>query len=98
MKSIWIGKRMPANGDALRSICLLYTLFFQKDKWHSMNQTPNKGPIHFLERRSIKHNKKQFLHILPTKVSNIHKWITHEELKNQINSKRIQDARKDIFI
>ena len=32
--------------------------YYQKDWWHSMDETPDKGPIGFLEKHIIKHDKK----------------------------------------
>ena len=45
--------------------------YYQKDWWHSMDETPDKGPIRFLEKHIIKHDKKYNLEIIATDFPNI---------------------------
>lgn len=47
--------------------------YFQKNWCYSMDQTPNKCPIQFLEKCIIKYDKKQTLYILTTNFSNMDK-------------------------
>ena len=46
---------------------------YQKDWWHSMNETPNKGPIKFLQKHIIKYDRRINLEIIATQFFNINK-------------------------
>ena len=45
--------------------------YYQKDWWHSMDETPEKDPIRFLEKHIIKHDKQYNLEIIAAEFSNI---------------------------
>ena len=47
--------------------------YYQKDWWHSMNETLDKGPIRFLEKYIIKYDRKYNLEVIATKFPNIDK-------------------------
>ena len=47
--------------------------YYQRDWWHSMEETPDKGPIRFLEIHIIKHHRKHNLEIIATNFPNINK-------------------------
>ena len=73
--------------------------YYQKDWWHSMDETPDKGPIRFLEKHIIKHDKKHNLEIIATNFPNIDKWITNEDIDNELSNeywtnKQIIDSQK----
>ena len=77
--------------------------YFQKDWWHSMDQTPDKGPICFLEKHIIKHDKKHNLNILATNFPNIDKWIANEEIDDKLSNEFwknpiITDAQKTCLL
>ena len=55
--------------------------YYQKDWWHSMSKTPNKGPIRFLEKNLIKYDQRNHLEIAAILFSNIDKWITDEKYR-----------------
>ena len=47
--------------------------YYQKDWWHSMDETSDKGPIRFLEKYIIKHDRKYNLEVIATEFPNIDK-------------------------
>ena len=47
--------------------------YYQKDWWHSMDETPDKGTIRFLEKHIIKHDRKYNLEVIATKFHNLDK-------------------------
>ena len=51
-----------------------------------MDQTPDKGPIRFLEKHIIKHDKKYNLEVIATKFPNIDKWIANKEIDNELSN------------
>ena len=73
--------------------------YYQKDWWHSIDKTLDKGPIRFLKKHIIKHDKKYNLEIIATNFSNIDKWITNENINNELSNeywtnKQIIDSQK----
>ena len=60
--------------------------YYQKDWWHSMDETPNKGPIRFLEKYIIKHDRKYNLEVIAIEFSNIDKWIANEDIDNELSN------------
>ena len=60
--------------------------YYQKDWWHSMNETLDKGPIRFLEKHIIKHDKKYNLEVIATELPNIDKWIANEDIDNKLSN------------
>ena len=77
--------------------------YYQKDWWHSMDETPDKGPIRFLEKHVIKHDKKYNLEIIATDFPNIDKWIANEDIDNELSNeywtnKHITDSQKTCFL
>ena len=60
--------------------------YYQKDWWHSMDETPDKGPIRFFEKHIIKHDKKYNLKVIATKFPNIDKWIVNEDIDNELSN------------
>ena len=51
-----------------------------------MDETPDKGHIRFLEKHIINHDKKHNLEIIATDFSNIDKWITNEDIDNELSN------------
>ena len=73
--------------------------YYQKDWWHFILETPDKGPIRFLEKHIIKHDRKNNLEIVATLFPNIDKWIANEDIDNDLSNdfwtnKNIIDSQK----
>ena len=51
-----------------------------------MDETLDKGPIIFLEKHIIKHDRKYNLEVIATKVPNIDKWIASEDIDNELSN------------
>ena len=60
--------------------------YYQKDWWHSMIGTPDKGPKRLLEKYIIKYDRKNNLEVVATLFSNIDKWITNEDIDNELSN------------
>ena len=60
--------------------------YYQKDWWHSMDETPEKGPIRFLKKHIIKHDRKYNLEVIAIEFSNIDKWIANEDIDNELSN------------
>ena len=60
--------------------------FYQKDSWHSMLETPDKGPIRFLKKYIIKYDRRNNLETISTLFPNIDKWITNEDIDNELSN------------
>ena len=91
--------REKGHSDAMnpRKFAHSTPYYYQKDWWNSMDETPNKGPIRFLEKHIIKHDGKYNLEIIATDFPNIDKWITNEDIDNELSNeywtnKHITDA------
>ena len=68
-----------------------------------MIETPDKGPIRFLEKHIIKHNRKNNLEVVATLFPNINKWITNEDIDNELSNdfwtnKNIIDSQKTYLL
>ena len=60
--------------------------YYQKDWWHSMEETPNKGPIRFLDKHFMYHDKRTKLEKIATQFSNVDKWIANEDIDNKLSN------------
>ena len=68
-----------------------------------MDEKPDKGPIRFLEKHIIKHDKKYNLEIIATDFSNIDKWISNKDIDNELSNeywtnKYITDSQKTCLL
>ena len=77
--------------------------YYQKDWWHSMNETLDKGPIRFLEKHLIKHDRKYNLEIIAIDFPNIDKWIANADIDNELSNeywtnKHITDSQKTCLL
>ena len=77
--------------------------YYQRYWWHSMDETLDKGPIRFLEKYIIKHDRKYNLEIIATKFPNIDKWIANEDIDNKLSNeywtnKQIIDSQKTCLL
>ena len=66
-----------------------------------MLETPNKGPIRFLEKHIIKHDRKNNLEVVAMLFPNIDKWITNEDIDNELSNdfrtnKSITNSQKHV--
>ena len=64
--------------------CIPY--YYQKDWWQCMDETLNKGPIRFLEKHIIKHDRKYNIEIIATQFLNIEKWIANKDIDNELSN------------
>ena len=60
--------------------------YYQKDWWHSMLETLDKGSIRFPEKHIIKHDRKNNLEVVATLFPNIDKWIANEDNDNDLSN------------
>ena len=58
--------------------------YFQKDEWPSMEETPDKGPIRFLEKHIIKYDKEHNLTDIARNFPNIDKWVNNTDIDNEL--------------
>ena len=76
--------------------------YYQKDWWHSMEETPEKGPIRFLEKHIIKYDRKYNLEVIAIKFPNIDKWITNDNIDVLSNeywtNKQITNSQKTCLL
>ena len=77
--------------------------YYQKDWWHFMEETPNKGPIRFLEKHIIKRDGKYNLEVIAIEFPNIDKWIANEHIDNELSNeywtnKHIIDSQKTYLL
>ena len=73
--------------------------YYVRDEWPSMDLTPDKGPIRFLEKHLTKYNKNINLKLSPILYPNIDKWIANEKIDNVLSNKfwtnkNIMDSQK----
>ena len=61
--------------------------YYQKDWWHSMVKTSDQGPIRFLKKHIIKHDRKYNLEVMATKFPNIDKWVANKDIDNELFNK-----------
>ena len=68
-----------------------------------MIENPDKGPMRFLEKHIIKHDRKNNLEVVATIFPNIDKWISNEDIDNKLpnefwTNKRIIDSQKTYLL
>ena len=71
--------------------------YYQKDWWHSMMETPDKGPIRFLEKHIIKYDRKNNLETIAILFPNFDKWITNEDIDNELSNDFWANKNKQQF-
>ncbi|HYP43255.1 MAG TPA: RNase H family protein [Candidatus Nitrosocosmicus sp.] len=77
--------------------------YFQKDKWPSMEETPYKGPIRFLEKHIIRYNKEHNLTDIARNFPNIDKWVNNTDIENELSNefwtnKNITNSQKTCLL
>ena len=68
-----------------------------------MDEILDKGPIRFLEKHIIKHDRKYNLEVIAIEFPNIDKWIANEDINNKLsnayyNNKHIIDSQKTCLL
>ena len=77
--------------------------YYQKDWWHSMDETSDKGSIRLLEKHIIKYDRKHNLEVIATDFSNIDKWRANGDIDNELSNeywadKHITDSQKTCLL
>ena len=54
--------------------------YLQKGWWHSMQETPDKGPIRHLGKCISKYDKKHNLALIATQTHQLHKWLDNKDI------------------
>jgi hypothetical protein len=77
--------------------------YLQKDWWHSMQDTPDKGPIQHLEKYILKYDKKHNLTIIATQTYQLHKWLDNKDIDKDLsndfrNNPAITDKQKTCLV
>ena len=77
--------------------------YYQKDEWPSMIDTPDKGPVRFLEKQIKKYDRINNLENMALQTPNICKWTINEaidkEFSNEFwNNPTITDKQKSCLI
>ena len=60
--------------------------YLQKDWWHSMQETPDKGPIRHLGKHVLKHDKKHNLEIIANQIHQLHKWLENKDIDKTLSN------------
>jgi len=77
--------------------------YYQKDEWPSMMDTPDKGPVRFLEKQVKKFDRINILENLAGQTPNICKWTGNEDIDKELsnefwNNPNITDKQKSCLI
>jgi hypothetical protein len=77
--------------------------YLQKGWWHSMHETPDKGPIRHLGRYIVKYDKKHNLALIATQTHQLHKWLHNKDIDQTLsndfwNNPLITDRQKTCLI
>jgi hypothetical protein len=65
---------------------ILHHIYLQKDWWHSMHETPDKGPIRHLGKYVLKYDKKHNLEIIANQTHQLHKWLDNKDIDKIISN------------
>ena len=60
--------------------------YFQKDWWHFMRETPDKGPIRHLGKHIVKHDKGHNLAIIANQTHQLHKWLKNNNIDKVLSN------------
>jgi hypothetical protein len=60
--------------------------YLQKDWWHSMQETPNKGPIRHRGKYILKYDKKHNIAIIVTQTHQLHKWLDNKDIDRALSN------------
>jgi hypothetical protein len=54
--------------------------YLKKDWWHSLQETPDKGPIRHLGKYVLKYDKRHNLEIIANQTHQLHKWLDNKDI------------------
>ena len=60
--------------------------YLQKDWWHSMQETPNKGPIRHLGKHVLRYDKKHTLEVIANQTHQPHKWLKNKNINKTLSN------------
>ena len=60
--------------------------FLQKDWWHSMQETLDKGPIRHLGKHILKYDKKHNLEAIANQTHQLHKWLENKDTDKTLSN------------
>ena len=60
--------------------------YLQKDWWHSMQETPDKGPIRHLSKHILKHDNEHTLTIIASQMHQLHKWLENDDINKILSN------------
>ena len=77
--------------------------YLQKNWWHSMQDTPDKGPIQHLGKYILKNDKKRNPTIMATQTHQLHKWLNNKDIDKTLsndfwNNPVITDKQKTCLV
>ena len=58
----------------------LHRTAYKKIGWHSMQETPDKGPIRHLGKYILNYDKRQNLEIIANQTHQLHKWLDNQDI------------------
>ena len=77
--------------------------YFHKKWWHSMQDTPDKGPIRHLGKYILKYDNKHNLTIMASQTHQLHKWLDNNDIDKPLsnafwNNPIITDKQKTCLV
>jgi hypothetical protein len=77
--------------------------YYQKNEWPSMIDTPDKGPVRFLEKQIKKYDRTNNLETMATQTPNVSKWLGNEDIDKEFsnefwNNPAFTDKQKSCLI
>jgi hypothetical protein len=77
--------------------------YLQKNWWHSMQATPDKGPIRHLRQYILKYDRKRNLTIMASQTHQLHKWLANADIDKSLsndfwNNPVITDKQKTCLV
>ena len=60
--------------------------YLQKDWWHSMQETLDKGPIRHLGKHVLKYDKKHNLEVIANQTHQLHKWLENKDIDKTLSN------------
>jgi ribonuclease HI len=60
--------------------------YLQKGWWHSMQETPDKGPIRHLGKYILKHDQQHNLALIATQTHQLHKWLDNKDIDKSLSN------------
>ena len=60
--------------------------YLQKDWWHLMQETPDKGPIRHLGEHILEYDKNHNLEVIANQTHQLHKWLKNKDIDNPLSN------------